>query len=51
MLCIALGVVASGLTHWMLVRLKLDKYITIPVLFYPSVVIAFACLLWLILFR
>lgn len=51
MLCVTLGVVASGLTHWLLDRLKLEKYIFAPVLFYPSVVIAFACLLWLILFR
>jgi hypothetical protein len=51
MLCVALGVVASGLTHWLLDRLKLERYIFTPVLFYPSAVVAFACSLWLILFR
>lgn len=51
MICVSLGVAASGLTHWLLVRTKVEKEIYSPVLFYPSVVVAVACLLWLLLFR
>jgi hypothetical protein len=51
MICVLLGVAASGLSHWLLVRLKLEKDIFAPVLFFPSVVVAVSCLLWLLLFR
>ncbi|WP_420236110.1 YtcA family lipoprotein [Telmatobacter bradus] len=51
MICVSLAVVASGLTHWLLVRMKVEKEISFPILFYPSLMVAFACLLWLLLFR
>ena len=51
MICVSLGVAASGLTHWLLVRKKMENEIVSPVLFYPSVVVAVACLLWLLMFR
>jgi hypothetical protein len=35
----------------LLVRIRMEKDISFPVLFYPSVAVAVACLLWLSLFR
>jgi hypothetical protein len=51
MLCVSLGVAVAGFTHWLLVRMGLEKHISLQVLFYPSVAVAAACLLWLSLFR
>jgi hypothetical protein len=51
MLCVSTGVLVAGATRWLLARKRLEKYITFPVLFYPSVTVAIACLLWLALFR
>jgi hypothetical protein len=51
MLCVTLGIVAAGVTRWLLLRYELEKHLSLLVLFYPSVALAFACLLWLTLFR
>ena len=51
MLCIVVGIAAAGLTRWLLVRYGLEKDLPNLVLFYPSVVVVVACLLWLTLFR
>lgn len=50
MLCLSLGIVVAGLTRWQLVRTRQEKHITFPIFFYPGVVVAVACLLWLALF-
>jgi len=51
MLCISTGVVCASVTRWLLVRSRLEKHITFPILFYPGVAVTIACLLWLALFR
>jgi hypothetical protein len=51
MLCLGLGVVVSALTRWQLMRRKLEQRVMPLVIFYPSLVVATACLLWLLLFR
>jgi hypothetical protein len=51
MLCLALGVVLSGLTRWQLMTRKLEHYVMPIVVFYPSLAVAMACLLWLLFFR
>jgi hypothetical protein len=50
MLCLTLGIFVAGLTRWQLVRTRQEKHITFPIIFYPGVVVAVACLLWLALF-
>jgi hypothetical protein len=51
MLCIVLGIAVAGFSRWLLVRYGTEKHIPNLVLFYPSVVVVAACLLWLTLFR
>lgn len=51
MLCLSLGVVVSALTRWQLMKRKLEQRVMPLVIFYPSLVVATACLLWLLLFR
>lgn len=51
MLCLGIGMVVSALTRWQLMRRKLEHRVMPLVIFYPSVVVATACLLWLLLFR
>jgi hypothetical protein len=51
MLCVSIGVAVAVAARSLLARLRLEKDIALPVLFYPSVAVAAACLLWLTLFR
>lgn len=51
MLCLGLGALVSGFTRWQLMRRKLEHRVMPVVVFYPSLVVATACLLWLLLFR
>ena len=50
LLCIVIGIVLAALTHWLLVRMKLDKEIRWTILVYPCLALCFACTLWLIFF-
>jgi hypothetical protein len=51
MLCLAIAVVLAFVVRYFLVRFKLDTEVGPVALFYPSVVILFTSLLWLIFFR
>jgi hypothetical protein len=50
MFCIAAAVIATGMVRWQLIRRGLEQKIPARVIFYPSLAVAFACILWLILF-
>jgi hypothetical protein len=51
MVCLAIAVVITFVVHTVLVRYKLDTEIGPVALFYPSIVVLFTSLLWLIFFR
>jgi hypothetical protein len=51
MLCLSIAVVLAFVVRYFLVRFKLDSEVGPVALFYPSVVILFTSLLWLIFFR
>lgn len=51
MLCLGLGVLVSGFTRWQLMQRKLERIVMPLVVFYPSLVVATACLLWFLFFR
>ncbi len=51
MFCLLGGLGAAGLVHWQLLKRKLQAKVEPVVVFYPSVAVAVACLLWLVLFR
>jgi hypothetical protein len=51
MVCVSVAVVLAFLTRSLLVRGKLEAHVGPVALFYPSLVILFSCLLWLIFFR
>jgi YtcA family len=51
MLCLSIAVVLAFVVRHFLVRFKLDSEIGPVALFYPSVVVLFTSLLWLIFFR
>jgi hypothetical protein len=51
MLCLSIAVVLAFVVRHFLVRFKLDSEVGPVALFYPSVVILFTSLLWLIFFR
>jgi hypothetical protein len=51
MLCLAIAVVLAFVVRYFLVRFKLDSEVGPVALFYPSVVVLFTSLLWLIFFR
>jgi hypothetical protein len=51
MLCLAIGVALAFVVRHFLVRFNLDSEVGPVALFYPSVVILFTSLLWLIFFR
>ena len=51
MVCLAAAVILTFLARKQLVRLKLESQVGPVALFYPSMVVSFSCLLWLILFR
>ena len=51
MVCLSIGVVLAFLLRHLLVRLKVEQDVGPVALFYPSAVILFTSLLWLIFFR
>jgi hypothetical protein len=51
MVCVSAAVILSFLVRKLLVRSKLESRVGPLALFYPSLVILFSCLLWLISFR
>jgi YtcA family len=51
MLCLAIAVVLAFVVRHYLVRFNLDSEVGPVALFYPSVVLLFTSLLWLIFFR
>jgi hypothetical protein len=51
MLCLTIAIVLAFVVRYLLLRYRLETEIGPVALFYPSVVILFTCLLWLIFFR
>jgi len=51
MFCLLGGLGATGLVHWQVLQRKLQGRVQPVVVFYPSVAVAVACLLWLLFFR
>lgn len=51
MLCLIVAVIITAVLRWQLVRRRLENRIMPIGVFYPSVVVAIACLLWLLIFR
>jgi YtcA family len=51
MLCVAIAVVLAFVLRYVLLRLKLESEVGPLALFYPSAVVLFTSLLWLIFFR
>ncbi len=51
MICAIAGVVVAFLLRSLLLRFKVEPHVGPLAIFYPSVVILFSCLLWLMFFR
>ena len=51
MLCLTFGVIVTGVTRWQLIRRRIEDCVMPVVVFYPSLLVASACLMWLVLFR
>jgi hypothetical protein len=51
MLCLIIAIVLTSILRLVLLRYRFESEIGPVALFYPSVVILFSCLLWLIFFR
>jgi YtcA family len=51
MLCLVLSILLTFGVRYLLVRYQLETEIGPVALFYPSAVVLFTCLLWLIFFR
>jgi hypothetical protein len=51
MLCLLLGSLAAIVTHLYVLRRKLQPRVAPAIVFYPSLAVAIACLVWLVLFR
>jgi len=51
MLCGIAGVVAAFLVRSLLLRFNVEPHVGPLAIFYPSIVIFFSCLLWLMFFR
>lgn len=49
LLCLAIAVVLSFASHWLLSRLGI--VIAVPILTYPCLTALFACVLWLVFFQ
>jgi hypothetical protein len=49
--CVLIGLFATVLTRWLLLRFGTDHDYGPPVLIYPSLTVFFACLIWLFFFR
>jgi YtcA family len=51
MVCASTAVILTFFARKLLVRYKLESHVGPVALFYPSLIILFSCLLWLISFR
>jgi hypothetical protein len=51
MVCLSVAVILAFLARKLLVQSKLESHVGPVALFYPSFVVLFSCLLWLIFFR
>jgi hypothetical protein len=51
MLCLTISIVLTFVVRRLLIHYQLDTEVGPVALFYPSVVVLFTCLLWLIFFR
>lgn len=51
MVCLTIGVVLAFVTRYFLLRHHLESEVGPVALFYPSVVVLYTCLLWLIFYR
>jgi hypothetical protein len=51
MVCLTTAVILTFFARKQLVRYKLESHVGPVALFYPSMVVSFSCLLWLLLFR
>jgi len=51
MVCLTTAVILTFFVRKQLVRRKLESQVGPVALFYPSMVVSFSCLLWLLLFR
>ena len=51
MVCLTIAVILTFFAHKVLVRRKLASEVGPVALFYPSMVVSFSCLLWLLFFR
>ncbi len=51
MICLTLAIVLTFVVRYLLVRYQLESEVGPVALFYPSVVVLFTCVLWLIFFR
>jgi hypothetical protein len=51
MVCLTVGIILAFVVRWLLLRYHLESEVGPVALFYPSVVLLFTCLLWLIFFR
>ena len=51
MICLTLAIVLVFVVRYLLVHYQLESEVGPVALFYPSVVVLFTCLLWLIFFR
>ena len=51
MVCVTIAVILTFFARKVLVRLKLESEVGPVALFYPSMVVSFSCLLWLLIFR
>jgi hypothetical protein len=51
MLCILIGSMAAIATHMYILRRRFQKHISPAVVFYPSLAVSAACLVWIMFFR
>jgi hypothetical protein len=51
MLCLTVGIAMAFIVHHLLLRYQLESEVGPVALFYPSVVVLFTSLMWLIFFR
>jgi hypothetical protein len=51
MICLTLAIVLASIARYFLVRYQLESEVGPVALFYPSVVVLFTCVLWLVFFR
>ena len=51
MVCVSVAVILAFLARKLLVRSKIESHVGPVALFYPCLLVALSCLLWLLLFR